>query len=149
MEILSNYWNFSLRISLVREVDLKNKVVKLENGKKDYDMLVVAAGSTPNFYDVKGTDLALPAYWLSSFELINRKLKDLKTGRPRIVVVGAGYVGLEVAAEIMGLFKSMSREAKITVVEKMDHILPGFGNELARKNGVRGLNFKRLGFQPR
>lgn len=68
--------------------------------------------------------MAVTSYRISDFEHINGKLKQLTSDHPSIVVVGAGYVGLEVAAEIMDLFSSLNKEARVTVVEKMEHVLP-------------------------
>lgn len=146
LQLLSSYWGFGLTVDKVNEIDLDEKVVKLGNGERDYDVLVVASGSAPNFYDVKGTDLTLPSYRLSNFELINRRLKQLSSGHPRVIIVGAGYVGLEVAAEVVDLFRSLGRKVKVTVIEKMGHVLPGFGNEVARRMALEALSSRDVGF---
>ncbi|MEM4169782.1 MAG: FAD-dependent oxidoreductase, partial [Thermoproteota archaeon] len=65
---------------------------------------------------------------------------------PSIVIAGAGYVGLEVAAEITDLLASLDRRARVTVVEKMQHVLPGFGNEPARRMAVEALASKGVVF---
>lgn len=95
---------------------------------------------------MKGTDLTLPSYRLSNFELINRRLKQLSSGHPRVIIVGAGYVGLEVAAEVVDLFRSLGRKVKVTVIEKMGHVLPGFGNEVARRMALEALSSRDVGF---
>ncbi|MDH5267685.1 MAG: FAD-dependent oxidoreductase [Candidatus Bathyarchaeota archaeon] len=130
---LSSYWNFSLTIDSVESVDLNRKVVKTENKEKDYDALIVAIGSEPNFFNIGGTDLALTAYSLSDFGVINERLKQLNRDSPNVVIVGAGFVGLEVAAEVLDLFKAMKKDVKVTVVEKMNSVLPAYNNDIAKK----------------
>jgi len=130
---LSSYWNFSLTIGSVEGIDLNRKVVKIENKEKDYDVLIVAMGSEPDFFNVSGTDLALTAYSLSDFGIINERLKQLNRDSPNVVIVGAGFVGLEVAAEVLDLFKSMRKDVKVTVVEKTNSVLPAYNNDPAKK----------------
>ncbi|MBO3797324.1 MAG: FAD-dependent oxidoreductase [Thermoproteota archaeon] len=146
LKLLSSYWGFNLTVARVKEVDLDEKTVKLENGQRSYDILVVASGSAPNFYNIKGAGLAATSYRLSDFELINSRLKQLASDHPSIVIAGAGYVGLEVAAEITDLLASLDRRARVTVVEKMQHVLPGFGNEPARRMAVEALASKGVVF---
>jgi len=146
LRLLSDYWGFSLTVGRVTKINLEEKVVKLENGERDYDVLVVASGSAPNFYDVKGFDLALPSYRLFDFEQINRSLKRFNKDRPRVIVVGAGYVGLEVAAEIMDFFKSSGRKVEVIVVEKTGYVLPGFNNEAARRMALEALSSRGISF---
>ncbi len=50
-------------------------------------MLVVATGSAPNFYNVKGTGSAVTSYRISDFERINHELKQLAPDHPSIIVV--------------------------------------------------------------
>ena len=112
---------------------MNRKVVKIENKEKDYDVLIVAMGSEPDFFNVSGTDLALTAYSLSDFGIINERLKQLNRDSPNVVIVGAGFVGLEVAAEVLDLFKSMRKDVKVTVVEKTNSVLPAYNNDPAKK----------------
>jgi len=130
---LSSYWNFSLTIGSVEGIDLNRKGVKIENKEKDYDVLIVAIGSEPNFFNISGTDLALTAYSLSDFGIINERLKQLNRDSPDVVIVGAGFVGLEVAAEVLDLSKAMKKDVKVTVVEKMKSVLSAYNNDLAKK----------------
>lgn len=130
---LSSYWNFSLAIGSAESIDLNRKVVKMENKEKDYDVLIVATGSEPNFFNVSGTDLALTAYSLSDFGIINQRLKQLNRDSLNLVIVGSGFVGLEVAAEMLDLSKAMKKDVNVTVVEKMNSVLPAYNNDLGKK----------------
>ena len=130
---LSSYWNFSLTIGSAESIDLHRKTVKIGNKEKDYDVLIIAVGSEPNFFNVSGTDLALTAYSLSDFGIINERLKQLNRDSPNVVIVGAGFVGFEVAAEVLDLFRAMKKDVKVTVIEKMNSVLPAYNNDLAKK----------------
>lgn len=130
---LSAYWNFELTIGNVENVDLNEKKVKVGNKEKDYDILVIAAGSESNFYHVSGAELAFDAYNLSGFKIINERLKQLDSNNANVTIAGAGFVGLEVAAETLDLFKALNKKVNVTVVEKMNSVMPAYNNELARK----------------
>jgi len=130
---LSAYWDFELTIGNVTNIDLDEKKVKVENKEKDYDILVIAAGSGSNFYNVNGAELAFDAYNLSGFKIINERLKHLDSNSANVTVVGAGFVGLEAAGETLDFFKAMNRKVNVTLVEKMNSVMPTYNNELARK----------------
>jgi len=130
---LSAYWNFELTIGNVENIDLNEKKVKVDNKEKDYDMLFIAAGSESNFYHVSGAELAFEAYNLSGFKTINERLKHLASSNANVTVAGAGFVGLEIVAEILDFFKAMNKKVNVTVVEKMNSVMPAYNNELARK----------------
>ncbi|MEM0258461.1 MAG: FAD-dependent oxidoreductase [Thermoproteota archaeon] len=135
---LSAYWNFDLHVSEVKTIDLNQKIVKTKDKELSYDILVIAAGSEPNFFEVLGKEFMIPAYSLSDFTLINEKMKQLKENS-KVVVVGAGFVGLEVVAEILDLFNALKRRINLTVIEKMDAILPAYPNDLAKKLALGAL----------
>jgi len=130
---LSSYWNFELTIGSVANIDLNEKEVLVENKGKDYDVLVIAAGSESNFYHVSGAELAFDAYNLSGFKIINERLRQLDSNNAKVAVAGAGFVGLEIVAETLDLFKAMNKKVNVTVVEKMNSVMPAYNNELARK----------------
>lgn len=78
-------------------IDRANKRVRLEGGRElSYDALVLATGARPRRLSLAGADLA------GSFVL--RSIADVDAIRPafkpgaKLVVVGAGFIGLEVAA---------------------------------------------------
>lgn len=130
---LSNYWHFDLTVGHVDSIDLKEKKLKVQNKEKDYDILVLAAGSETNFYNVGGKDSAIPAYTLPDFKVINQRLKQLDNNKSNVVVVGAGLVGLEVAAETLDLFQNMNKKVNVTVIEKGNTVLPLYNNGTAKK----------------
>ena len=74
-----------------------------------YDKLLLATGSRVRALDVPGTDLTAVRY-LRTFTESDALIAHMKTGR-RMVVVGAGWIGLEVAAA------ARSYGVEVTVVE--------------------------------
>ena len=130
---LSSYWDFELTIGNVEKIDLIKKKVKLDKKEKDYDVLVMATGAEPNFFNVSGTNLAQCAYRLPDFKTINERLKLLSSNNPDIVIVGAGCVGLETAAETLDFFKTMDKRVNVIVIEKMNSVIPTYHNEPAQK----------------
>jgi 3-phenylpropionate/trans-cinnamate dioxygenase ferredoxin reductase subunit len=105
-----------------RAVDLAGKQVTLGDGRSfGYDTLVFATGT-------RARDLPLPGIKLDGvFSL--RKIDDVKRLRPaldaarRIVIIGAGYIGLEVAA----VLRQENREA--TVVEAEARVMKRVAGE--------------------
>jgi 3-phenylpropionate/trans-cinnamate dioxygenase ferredoxin reductase component len=81
------------------ELNLKRREVRLSSGERlTYDRLLLATGSAPRRLTVDGAGLA-DVYYLRTVEDVIRIQTQLLLERnKRVVVVGAGYIGLEVAA---------------------------------------------------
>lgn len=130
-------------------IDLAARRVDIENGAaENFDALVVATGARPRRLPVPGADLA--------GVLVLRTLADVDLLRPlvvqgaRIVVVGAGYIGLETAAVARQL------GAEVTVLEAAPQVLgrvagpeiAAFYTDVHRKAGVDiRLGVKLEGFE--
>ncbi|RSM73792.1 FAD-dependent oxidoreductase [Actinoplanes sp. ATCC 53533] len=94
----------------VSAVDRGSRQVELGGGQRiGYDALLLATGATPRRLDVPGADLdgVLPLRTLADSDRIAAAL----VGGGHLVVVGAGWIGLEVAAA------ARQRGATVTVVE--------------------------------
>ena len=94
----------------VHALHLADRVVELAGGRRQrYDKLLLATGAVPRTLDVPGADLAgvLTLRTLADSERLAAALVD----GARVVVVGAGWIGLEVAAAARG------HGAEVTVVE--------------------------------
>ena len=110
----------------VQAIDVSRRVVQvtdLEAGG-DYaltwDALVIASGATAIRPAVPGLDLAgvFVLRDLTDARHIKRYLADVKVSTA--VVVGAGYIGIEMADVLHGL------GIAVTLLEKADQVLPGF-----------------------
>ena len=118
-------------------VDRARKLVSLRDGRTfDYDTLVFATGT-------RARDLPLPGIELPGvFSL--RKIDDVRRLRPalddarRIVIVGGGYIGLEVAA----VMRQEGRDAIVVEAEGRvmkrvaGEAVSGFFDALHRSRGV-------------
>ncbi|GAA1881410.1 NAD(P)/FAD-dependent oxidoreductase [Asanoa iriomotensis] len=80
-----------------------------------FDTLVLAVGGRPRALAVPGVDLAGVGYLRGLDEAV--RLREQAAGVARVVVVGGGFVGLEVAAGLRKLGKD------VTVVETADRLL--------------------------
>jgi len=97
-------------------LDRTGKAVTLESGEVlPYDKLIIATGSRPRVIPVAGADLD-GVMVLRTLEDVD-KLQPLATRGKRLVVVGAGYIGLEAAAVASQL------GLEVTVLEAMDRVL--------------------------
>lgn len=126
---------------IVRAVDLKNnKEINL-----NYDKLVIAIGADPVKPPIEGIDLEGVFYMRTPDDAIAVREVVETNNVKRAVVVGGGFIGLEVAENLheMGV--------KTTLVEAMDHIMPGFDDEVSSyveneliENGIMVLTGERL-----
>lgn len=98
------------------ELDAGRRRVRLEDGRAvDYDRLILATGSRARRLDVRGSDLPGVHYF--------RTIDDVDAiaagfaPHSRLAVVGAGYIGLEVAAVATG------RGLGVTVIEAEQRVL--------------------------
>ncbi|MCI6271873.1 MAG: FAD-dependent oxidoreductase [Erysipelotrichaceae bacterium] len=111
--------------SEVIDVDYDNKKVKvrLKDGniiEDSYDKLVLATGSIPNKPRIKGIDLEnvqMVKLYQNAKEVID-KLKD--NDYKRVVVLGGGYIGIELAEA----FERLNKE--VTLIDMEKHILNGY-----------------------
>ncbi|MFA6690280.1 MAG: FAD-dependent oxidoreductase [Sphaerochaetaceae bacterium] len=113
------------------KVDPKQKLVALEDGSTvPYDKLLVATGSRPFVPPMVGMDRIRKKF---SFMTLDdaKALEQSLTKQSRVLIVGAGLIGLKCAEGILDRVKS------ITVVDLAPRILPSIldetGSELVRK----------------
>lgn len=113
-----------LRLSTrVRSIDPAARRVVLEDGAFErYDILVLALGSRPRRLTLPGCGLA-GIHELRTAADAAALARDLRPGR-RLAIVGAGYVGLEVAASARAL------GCEVTVIERKPRILPRVAGEI-------------------
>jgi len=132
--------NVEILIDEVTSIDANAKNCKLEDGEEySYDRLVLGTGSTP----------VIPS-WLKGAELENvftvpkdliylEAMKQKLAGLENIVVIGAGFIGIEMSDELKKVGKN------VTLVEMQPHVLPlAFDPDLAEEAETilneRGIN---------
>ena len=100
----------------VERLDPSGKTAMCANGETiRYRKLLLATGARPRRLRVPGGDLP-GVYYLRTIGDVDAIRADLRPGR-RLVVVGGGYIGLEVAAVAVSL------GARVTVLEMEDRVL--------------------------
>jgi 3-phenylpropionate/trans-cinnamate dioxygenase ferredoxin reductase subunit len=124
----------------VERIDRGARTVLLDDGDGlPYDHLVLATGSRPRRLPVPGADLA-GVLGLSTPEDAVR-LRDQLSRARSVVIVGAGFVGLEVAAAATAL------GCRPVVVELADRVLarvagPVLSAEVAARHLARGVDLR-------
>ncbi|HEX2492708.1 MAG TPA: FAD-dependent oxidoreductase [Steroidobacter sp.] len=100
----------------VVSIDCSARTVRCDDDTLvSYDALLLATGSRPRRIAVPGGDLAGVCYLRTESDALALR-DELKPGR-RLVVVGGGYIGLEVAAT------SRERGVEVTVLEMADRVM--------------------------
>lgn len=83
-------------------LDLQERSVVLEGGDRvPFDRLLIATGATPKRLDVPGADAA-GIHYLRTIEDSRGIREATADGDKRVVVVGSGWIGMEVAATVRG-----------------------------------------------
>ncbi|WP_239255655.1 FAD-dependent oxidoreductase [Listeria ilorinensis] len=114
----------------VIEVLPDEKVVIVQaNGQTErfsYDKLILSPGAKPFIPPAKGIDKAENLFTVRNVPDVDRIMQHMEKQDPqRAVVIGAGFIGLEMAENLA------KRGLHVTVVEKAPHVLPPLDTEMA------------------
>lgn len=120
----------------IENVDLPDKSVHTAGGSQRFSRLLLATGAQPRRLPFESTD-HIAVNYLRRIEDA-RRLRERLTEGSRLLVVGGGWIGMEVAATARG------RGVDVTLVEPAEHPLlralgPELGHRLAevhRRHGV-------------
>lgn len=109
--------------------DLQTVTVQTPNGEimESYDKLILSPGAKPVIPPLKGITEAENLFTLRNvpdLDKIMAKLELINSGKA--VVIGAGFIGLEMAENLA--LKGLT----VTLVEQAPHVLPTFDLEMAR-----------------
>lgn len=116
-----------IKIDTVTGLDTAQKNVVTKSGEKiTYDKLILATGSMPSIPDwLKGTGLK-NVFTIPKDKVYLDQLQKELDGLKKVVIVGAGFIGVEVADELR------KKGYEVTLVEKLPFILGmAFDKELA------------------
>lgn len=128
----------------VTSIDREGGSVRLGDGAViHYDKLLLATGSEPRRLDIPGTDLAGVHHLrrLAHADRMRQVLATLGRDNGHLVIAGAGWIGLEVAAAARGY------GAEVTVIEPEPTPLhqaigPELGQFFADLHRDRGVRFR-------
>ncbi len=131
-ELLDKRFNIDVRVRHeVTRIDTPVKrvrVKKLDSGEeftREYDELIIATGAAPIVPPIEGVD-AENVHVLRSMEDMDAIKAAVDSGAVRhATVIGAGYIGLEVAESLSG------RGVAVDVVELADQVLTMFDADMA------------------
>ncbi|NMD84546.1 FAD-dependent oxidoreductase [Streptococcus sp. WB01_FAA12] len=105
---------------------------------ESYDKLILSPGAKPFVPTIEGLAEAKNAYTLRNVPDLDEIMAALDNHPKEAVVIGAGFIGLEMAENLA------KRGLQVTIVEKARHVLPPLDQEMAAfvqaelvKNGVR------------
>ena len=121
----------------VISIDRNKKILSLSNQEDlTYNKLVIATGSRVRKLNVEGSSLKNISY-LRSIEDANRLKEYFKFGK-KLVIVGAGYVGLEVAATAVkkGINVTLIEMENRIMSRTVDPVISKYFDSLHRQNGV-------------
>ncbi|MDH3615154.1 MAG: FAD-dependent oxidoreductase [Gammaproteobacteria bacterium] len=100
----------------IKAIDRAAKALQIDDGDDIvYDKLVLALGSRPRTLPVDGADLK-NVHYLRNIEDVEGIRAELDIGR-RLAIIGAGYIGLEVAAVTRKL------GLDVTVIEMAERVM--------------------------
>ncbi|MEM1608992.1 MAG: FAD-dependent oxidoreductase, partial [Ignisphaera sp.] len=125
----------------VASVDLNGRSVKtLKSGELGFKKLVLATGSRPKRLGVYGEDLKNVYHIIKDYNYLREMIKAVKEAS-NIVIVGGGFVGVEIADDLSKTGKN------VTLVEVLPHcLLKNFDEDFAilaeEELKKRGVNIK-------
>lgn len=112
----------------VNREDKTVEAVHTETGEKtlySYDKLVIATGASPIKPPMEGLDLEGIYFMRTPQDAISLRERIEKKDVKRAVVVGGGFIGLEVAENLA------EQGIRVFVIDLAEHVLPGFDPEMA------------------
>ena len=111
--VFADQKNVDVKLAEISEVDVATRTVTSTDGERwEADVLVLAAGSQPNFFGTPGAaESSFPLYSLDDatrlrsrilgiFEQVDRDPKLIERGALNFVIVGGGPTGVEVAGRL-------------------------------------------------
>ncbi|MDA3941016.1 MAG: FAD-dependent oxidoreductase [Spirochaetia bacterium] len=104
-------------IEKVEKVSVKEKKILTFKTEISYDKLVFATGSTPFTPPIEGVRQKGVFIIPKDYEYLKGMLEPISKAK-NVVVIGAGFIGVEVSDEIRKQGK------KVTIVEALDRVLP-------------------------
>jgi NADH dehydrogenase len=140
----------------VDSVNLENKTVRIDNLNIPYDYLVLALGSTTNFYDTLGAEkysfplkniedaVRIKNHCISQMEKASHEKNRTEMQKMlRFVIVGGGPTGVELVAELQELISEsfssyypcdILKDVSIILVQRDKELVPQFNSKIKQKS---------------
>ena len=137
--LFQKLFNIEIRLNtLVTQIDPKNKIVISAKGEEfPYDKLVLASGAKPFVPEIKGME-NLPCFVVKNLADADKIKSFIASNKPQnAVVIGGGFIGVEVAENICHL------GIKTSLVEMAGQVLPPLDEDMVcqihsemKENGI-------------
>ncbi|MBO0451962.1 FAD-dependent oxidoreductase [Candidatus Enterococcus murrayae] len=129
-ESLKGRFNLDVRpFHEVTSISPENKTVTIKNEQgsfeEGYDKLILSPGAKPLIPEMAGLAEAANVYSLRNVPDLDQIMLALEKQPAKATVIGAGFIGLEMAENLK------SRGLEVTVIEKAPHVLPPLDEEMA------------------
>lgn len=118
----------------VRSIDKSSKTLMLQSGKKiPYDVVSFNVGSYVPMDRIPGAqESAIPVKPIEKLQSVQEMIqKRVQNGEPktRVLVIGAGPAGVELAGNIWRLARDRRNPVEITVANSRDRVLPNLNEK--------------------
>jgi NADH dehydrogenase len=153
-KIFKNQQRFHFRMASVEKVNTADKVIETNIGPLGYDYLVIATGTTTNFFGMKGVEkyamtmktvseaLDLRSLILQNFEKALLANEEEQESYMNFPIVGGGPTGVELAGALAELKNHVLpadypdlniKRMKIQVIEMQDELLKSMSDNASKK----------------
>ena len=153
-KIFKSQQRFHFRMANVQRIDTAENVVNTDIGDISYDYLVIATGTTTNFFGMKGVEkyamtmksvseaLDLRSLILQNFEKALLATEEEQESYMNFSIVGAGPTGVELAGALAELKNHILpadypdlniQRMKIQVIEMQDEVLKPMSEKASKK----------------
>ena len=139
----------------VISLDPANRTLALEGGEEiPYDLVSLNIGSYVPMDRIPGAEgEGIPVKPIENLESARESiLKKFRNGIPKVLLIGAGPAGVELAGNIWRLARSHNAQAEITLASSRDGILPNLDEKVGRvaqrslsQRGIQILSNFRVG----
>jgi NADPH-dependent 2,4-dienoyl-CoA reductase/sulfur reductase-like enzyme/rhodanese-related sulfurtransferase len=129
-ESLHRRFNLDVRpFNEVIEIEAAKKVVTIQNQtetyQESYDFLILSPGAKPFVPPISGIEEAKNTFTLRNVPDLDKIMQALTPNVKKATVIGAGFIGLEMAENLK------KTGLDVTIIEKAPHVLPPLDEEMA------------------
>jgi NADPH-dependent 2,4-dienoyl-CoA reductase/sulfur reductase-like enzyme/rhodanese-related sulfurtransferase len=114
----------------VTAIDADHRTISVHNqlnnttSTESYDELVIATGASPIIPPLPGSDRMLLLRNIEDVDALDTALGALNPSTAKVVVLGAGYIGIEMAENLI------ARGLKVALIQLDEHVLGTFDIEM-------------------